>query len=230
MEPNRQLWNQQHKSLTGLLTRPPGAEDPARHRRAIDLFLALHAPLHASEVSGSGGWSLDDELWDGLSEAAFRCIPPGGVDSIAWAIWHIARIEDMTMNYLIAGEPQLFEREGWRERLKAAARDTGNAMDPSAVARLSAEIDMPALHAYRAAVGRRTREIIARVEPGEFRQPVDPAQLHRMLQDGAVVPEAAGLLEYWGSKTKGSLLLMPPTRHLLVHLNEARRLKKKYKG
>jgi hypothetical protein len=221
MDPHRQYWNAQQKMLQQALARPD------EHARAVDLFLSQHAMLHASAVSHSGLWSFDDEVWADLPAETARRIPRGGEHSIAWALWHIARIEDITMNYLIAGTPQLLLRAGWHEKLGAAACDTGNAMPPAAIAQFSAEIDLPALRAYRSAVGQRTREILQQQPEGALRQPVDPDQLRQILLDGAVVPDAAGLLEYWGSKTKGSLLLMPPTRHNFLHLNEALRLKAK---
>jgi hypothetical protein len=33
--------------------------------------------------------------------------------------------------------------------------------------------------------------------------------------------------EYWGGLTLAGLLLMPPTRHNLIHLNECVKIKKK---
>jgi hypothetical protein len=42
-----------------------------------------------------------------------------------------------------------------------------------------------------------------------------------------VVEAAAGLLDYWGRRTIAGLLLMPATRHNIVHLNEAARIKQK---
>ncbi len=33
------------------------------------------------------------------------------------------------------------------------------------------------------------------------------------------------LIDYWGNRTFAGLLLMPPTRHNMVHLNEAYRIK-----
>ena len=48
-----------------------------------------------------------------------------------------------------------------------------------------------------------------------------------MLKEGVVTPEAMEIASYWGRKTIAGLLLMPPTRHCLLHLNEAMRIKKK---
>jgi hypothetical protein len=34
-------------------------------------------------------------------------------------------------------------------------------------------------------------------------------------------------VDYWSKKTIAGLLLMPPTRHCILHLNEAMRIKEK---
>ncbi|MFN8561464.1 MAG: hypothetical protein U0703_07560 [Anaerolineae bacterium] len=99
MNANRQLWNRQHQALQRALARPDA------HRQALDLFLSQHAMVHSAQVSQAGAWSFEDEVWDGLSDAAARCIPASLEHSVAWIMWHIARIEDVTMNLLIKGLP-----------------------------------------------------------------------------------------------------------------------------
>ncbi|HZU87393.1 MAG TPA: DinB family protein [Anaerolineaceae bacterium] len=221
MDPNRKLWNDQQQALRQALSRP------AEHARAIELFLAQHAMLHAADVSGSNLYSFDNELWHGLSDEAARRIPPGEEHSIAWMIWHLARIEDVTMNLLLAGQAQLYLQDAWMERLKISFRDTGNSLDPVEIAGLSAAIDIPALRAYRIAVGRRTREVVQHLQPQEVKKKVLPARLERVQAEGAVTAAAQWLLDYWGGLTISGLLLMPPTRHNLVHLNEAIRIKRR---
>jgi hypothetical protein len=44
---------------------------------------------------------------------------------------------------------------------------------------------------------------------------------------GAVLEDAYGLIKYWGNRNIAGLLLMPPTRHCLVHHNEALQLKRR---
>jgi hypothetical protein len=111
--------------------------------------------------------------------------------------------------------------------MKISMRDTGNAMDGQGVAELSAAIDLEALRAYRVAVGRRTREVVRQLQPGELKHRVEARRLQQVLDEGAVVQEAQGLLDYWGGLNIAGLLLMPPTRHNFVHLNEALRIKQK---
>jgi hypothetical protein len=47
------------------------------------------------------------------------------------------------------------------------------------------------------------------------------------LREGAVVEDAKGLIDYWSKRKISGLLLMPPTRHCFIHLNEALKIKKK---
>ena len=56
---------------------------------------------------------------------------------------------------------------------------------------------------------------------------IDPSNFRRLLAEGAVVQSANDLIKYWGGLTVAGLLLMPPTRHNFVHLNEAARIKHK---
>lgn len=56
---------------------------------------------------------------------------------------------------------------------------------------------------------------------------VKPSRLQRVLDEGAVVEAARDLTEYWGRRDIAGLLLMPATRHNLVHLNESLKIKRK---
>ena len=154
MDPNHKSWNERQKTLRQVLAAP------GQHQQAIALFLTQHAMLHAAEMSQSGLWSFEDEVWEGLPAEALRRIPPRQEHSIAWLLWHITRIEDITMNLLVAGRPQLFRQDGWQPRLNISAADTGNATSEADIAALSKTIDLGALKAYRLAVGRSTRTIV----------------------------------------------------------------------
>jgi hypothetical protein len=221
MNLDRQTWNANQQVLQRLLTK--GEDFP----HAIDLFLSQHARLHAREMIQSDSPTFEDEIWEDLSESAARLIPRGCEHSIAWNFWHLARIEDVTMNLLVAGTPQLFEAEGWQPRLNVTDRDTGNAMQEPRIAEISARIDLIALRSYRTAVGRRTRQVVQALQPTDLKKKTDPTRLKQVLDQGAVEEAAYGLIEYWGGRTIAGLLLMPPTRHNFVHLNEMLRLKQK---
>lgn len=201
--------------------------NPDLHEEVMQLFFSQHAMLHSAIMAQTEPWSFEDEVLDDLSEAEIRRIPKNQDHSVAWNIWHIARIEDVAMNLLVAGSPQVFIQDKWLESLQINVRDTGNAMSPKCVEELSASIDIQSLREYRVSVGRRTREIVAKIHPQELRSKVEPSRIQSVLDEGAVVEAARDLTEYWGRRDIAGLLLMPASRHMLVHLNECLKIKRK---
>ncbi len=181
IEFDRKSWNKQQTELRQMLS----ASD--RHDEAIQLFLRQHAMLHSARMSQATVCSYEDQILDDMAEERVRRIPRNCEHSVAWLIWHLARIEDVAMNILVAGSPQILHQDNWFERLGVAARDTGNEMDAQGVVDLSAAIDIEALRAYRVAVGRGTREVVIQLVPEELKQKVDPARLQQVLDEGAVV-------------------------------------------
>lgn len=174
-------------------------------------------------------FSFADEIWQDMDESALRRIPHKETHSVAWIFWHMAHIEDVTMNLLVSGSPQLLHQDKWLDRIGVTARNTGNGMESPDVADLSTVIDLSALRAYRLTVGRSTRAIVQEVDPGTFKRKVDPTRVQRIWDEGAMLPSASGIVDYWRRRTITGLLLMPPTRHCFLHLNEARRIKKRKK-
>jgi len=194
---------------------------------AIQMFLQQHASLHSSLVAPSPLGSLEDLILNDLSEAQFRAIPPKGEHSIAWIIWHLARIEDIAMNLVVAGGEQVFSGDDWAERLNSPILHSGNAMPMEEVIKLSDKLDITALRAYRVAVGRRTQQITRELPPEQLKHKVDVARLPRLFEQGALIEASRGIADYWSKRTLAGLLLMPASRHLLTHLNEAIGIKKK---
>jgi hypothetical protein len=220
MDGRRKTWNDQQQTLRQLL-------NSGDHDAAIQAFFRQHAMVHSAVMAETGLWSFADEVLQDITDAAMRCIPRNGEHSVAWIIWHMARIEDVTMNLLVAGSPQLLHQDGWFDRMNVPYRHTGNAMAPEQIADLSATIDLDALKAYRVAVGRRTREVVGELPPESLKLKVDPARLQQITDEGAMLAGAGEILAYWNKRTIAGLLLMPPTRHNFVHLNEAQRVKRK---
>jgi hypothetical protein len=212
-ESYRKLCLKQQSELRKLM------KDPNQHIEAMQLFFSQHAMLHSAIMAQTEPWSFEDDVLDDLSGSEIRRVPKNQDHSIVWNIWHIARIEDVAMNLLVAGSPQVFIQDKWLERLQINVRDTVEA--------LSASIDIEGLREYRVAVGRRTRSIVKEIQPEELRSKVESPRLQRVLDEGAVVEAARGLTEYWGRRDIAGLLLMPATRHNLVHLNESLKIKRK---
>ena len=220
MEPHRKFWNDDQQKLRRALA----SND---YPKAIEYFLVQHAMVHTKKMCRMDLWSFEDEIWQSLTTETIRAVPDGGEHSIAWIFFHIARVEDITMNMLVAGTPQLYTRDKWAGKLKSTIHHSANKMDNESVAILSSVLDIDALRDYRLAVGRKTREIVKQILPGELHQKVDSTRLQKILNEGAVTGEAIEIVNYWGKRTIAGLLLMPPTRHNFLHLNEALRLKNK---
>jgi hypothetical protein len=214
----RKELNPRQKALREALTKPE------LNDQAIPRFLTLHGILHAAEVAPEAPWSYEDRLLDGLSDDQFRIIPTGEEHSLTWIIWHLSRIEDLAMNLLVAKRDQVFTKGDWQGRMQSPIKHTGNGTSLELTTALSEAILIPELRAYRHAVGRATREVVQALSPREFNRKMAPAQLQRIIDEGGVAQEGLGVVEYWGGRTVAGLLLMPPTRHTIIHWNEARRI------
>ena len=222
-DPIMQKWNDQQKALRPMLN------DESRHEQAIQVFLEQHAMVHAGEISSGVHHSFADALFADLSEEYFRRLPQNCEHSIAWCIFHIARIEDMTMNILLVGNEQVFTAEGWQNKLNANITHSANAMSEEEIIELSQALNINALLEYRNTVGQRTRQIVQQLQPGQLKQKISFKRIEQLHKIGAILPEAKSITDYWSKRTLAGLLLMPPTRHNFVHINESVRLKKRKK-
>lgn len=220
----RKRWNENHKHLTDIILKTQ------EHENVIALFLHQHQLLHSSRMSDSPIPTLEDALVDGLMEQTFRKYPVDAPDTrnpIAWHLWHMTRIEDMTMNVLVQRDDQVYHAGQWSGPLNVRYPHSGNEMTEDEMADMSAHIDLTALLAYRVEVGRKTRHIIAGLRPGDFKKKVGSSQIQMLIEQEAVKPEASWLLDYWGKKSVAGLILMPATRHTFLHLNKSIRLKER---
>lgn len=189
-------------------------------------LLQMNSLLHSHSVYEAENITYMDEIWNNLSDRAFRTMPTVKDDTVAWNIWHITRIEDLTANYLIANQEQVLN-DGWLGKLQIEVKDTGNAMSDPEILDFSTRIQKDALYEYRNAVGQRTKEIIHNLKPEDIKRKVSEGGLKRIAEVGGVTshPDSLWLLDFWGRKTIAGIIQMPITRHQIVHLNDCRRLK-----
>ncbi|HEY5561390.1 MAG TPA: DinB family protein [Clostridiaceae bacterium] len=220
----KELWNSQQKLLKSIITKLDEFDE------AIKLCLDQHSMVHTSEMSQTNVVTFEDELWDGLEEVTFRTMPTEKDEAtIAWCLWHSTRIEDITMNILVADDTQVLNNDNWLKKMNVRVCDTGNAMTNKEIVDFSLSMDMQELRNYRKTVGRKTREIIKRFEPSDLKRKIEANRLQRILDEGGVlnVEGANWLIDFWGRKNVAGILLMPITRHHIVHINESIRLKEK---
>lgn len=224
MDGKKELWNSRQKLLKSIITKLDKFDE------TIELCLEQHLMVHASEMSQANVVTFEDELWDGLDEITFRTMPTEKDEAtIAWCLWHTTRIEDITMNILVDDDTQVINSNNWLEKMNVTICDTGNAMTNKEIVDFSSNIDMQELRNYRKAVGRKTREIIKRFEPSDLKRKMEASRLQRILDEGGVlnVEGANWLIDFWRKKNVAGILLMPVTRHHIVHINESIKLKQK---
>ncbi len=211
--------SEKHKELSRIIRKPSMLE------QAAQLFLEIHASLHLSRISGTQPNEVDALLSD-LTDSDYAVMPSGRDATIAWVLGHIARIEDLTMGILAAKGNQLFNEE-WQKRLNVSITDTGNALTDDEIMLLSKNINTAELISYRNAVGERTRKIVRELDSEALKRKVSCEDIARIRQEGGVTQqeESAWLLDFWGKKDVAGLLLMPPTRHVMLHLNDCCRWK-----
>jgi hypothetical protein len=110
----------------------------------------------------------------GLPTARLTEPPRPGANTIAWLIWHVARVQDHHVSELM-GEKQLWaENAGYAARfgLPADPHNTGYGHAPEQIAAVRPD-DGGALLDYLDAVWRRTRVFLARLTPPELDRVVD---------------------------------------------------------
>jgi hypothetical protein len=183
---------------------------------AGELFLAQHATVHSAAVGGNLA-SASEQAFGQLTDEQMRIRPREDLNSLAWILWHIARSEDALINLVLAGRPQILDRD-WLARLGVSRRDVGTGMSSAEVSELTRQIDLPALRDYRDAVGRRTREIVGAFRPEDWEGECSSAAVERAADEGAFGGRTDALVKIFTGRPRAMLLsgiaLLHPARHL----------------
>ncbi|MEZ0340254.1 mycothiol transferase [Mycobacterium sp. pV006] len=113
-----------------------------------------------------------EEVTDGLTGEVALYRPTPEANTIAWLVWHSARIQDAQLCD-IAGTEQVWFREGWVDRFALdLPRDAhGYGHTAEEVAKVRAPADL--LAGYYRAVHRESLQYVASVSPDELARIVD---------------------------------------------------------
>jgi len=181
---------------------------------ALDFFMVRYDQIHRVTT---------DPAIQKVDDARWRRRPHPGVNTIAWLLWHTARVEDVGVNRFAADRPQVLD-EGWLDRLGVGRRDVGTGMTDAEVDDFSARVDLDGLRGYWDAVTRRTPEVVASLRGVDLDELVSRARVQRVASaEGAVAPGAEWLTEFWaGGRTRAWVLAQTPLLHVYGHYFEAR--------
>ena len=188
---------------------------------SMDLFHRLHGQVHTGTVIGphdANDISYVDLILSGVSDEQMRVRPAAGVNTLAWLVWHTARAEDIAVNAMVAGGPQVLDAI-WLGRLGVSSRDMGTGMTPAEVAHFSDRVNLEQLRAYRDAVAHRTQEVVRSIAPEGWADGVDE-NLKRAVADGVFGASVAPFMEaFWSGKPR-KWFLWQPTGHAFYHVGE----------
>jgi DinB family protein len=184
-----------------------------------DLFLDQHAVVHSAAVGGNK-MSAAERTFAGLSDEQMRVRPREDLNSLAWLMWHIARAEDIMVNAVLYGRPQVFDG-GWSTRLGVTRRDFGIGMTSPEVTDLTRHIEIGALREYRDAVGRRTREIVSGFTEREWQGETTTQALQGAAADGAFGTRAEMLVKAFSGRPRAAMLNGIALFHPMGHMGEA---------
>lgn len=179
---------------------------------ATQLFLLRYDVLHAFYLEG---------IWKTVPADLMRQRPHARVNSIAWNLWHLTRVEDAGLNRFVVDRAQVLDDGQWLPRLNIPWRHQGTEMNFAEVDDLSQRIDVGALHEYSRAVQARTRDIVNQLDLNSLDDVMEVARLRAILLDeGLAHSRAAGLVENYTGWTKGKCLMHFGLTHPFQHVGE----------
>jgi DinB superfamily len=184
---------------------------------AAEFFLVQHGRLHAAGVADPG--SMWDRVFAGVTDEQMRARPPA-MNSLVWLLWHTARTEDVVVNLVVTAGHQVFD-EAWAKRLGIGRVDIGTGMTDAEVMDFGRRVDLAAARAYRNAVGRRTRQVVAELRVGAWDEIVGPGDVRRAVAAGAFGPHAAWVEKLWQGASRANRLGATAIAHNAMHLGEA---------
>jgi hypothetical protein len=176
------------------------------------LFMHRYTPLTESYLEG---------FWQVVSHDQMRQRPHPRLNSIAWVLWHITRVEDAGMNRFVMQQPQVLDSADWMVRMNLPWRHHGGEMTLAEVDQLSARIDLDGLYRYMQAVHMRTREIVSTIDQNMLAQPLNIAFVHQVVVDEELgLRNLDSLATHYASWDKGKCLMTFGLTHPFQHVGE----------
>lgn len=140
-------------------------------------------------------------------------------ENIIWNLWHIMRIEDLIVNILIC-EKESILNEKLKNELNISITDTGNSLTKKEIKKFAKNINIKKLKYYSDKIKKNTINLIKRLKAEDIKRKINKINLEKIINGCGVTKDNLWLIDYWGKKDITGLLLMPLSRHIIVHLNQ----------
>lgn len=176
------------------------------------------------------------ELKDTLSNEQFSQMPFANAKgyhnkTIAYSIWHIARIEDIVAHTLIANDEQVFFSGNWQKEISSPIITTGNELVKDEIKEFSQRLDIEKLYSYAEEVKKATELLLTELPFDKLKEKISATANQKLIDSKCVSDDenAVWLIDYWCGKNIKGLIQMPFSRHLIMHTEAALRIAEKLK-
>jgi hypothetical protein len=160
-------------------------------------------------------------IWETVPEDLLRQRPHPRVNSMAWNLWHLTRVEDAGVNRFVVDRPQVLDEGGWMVQMDLPWRHHGSGMSFAEVDELDQRIDLQALRRYSGAVRERTREVVAQIDQVDLDAVLSRERAQMIVIDeGLAHPQALDLVDNYTGWSKGKCLLNFALTHPYQHVGE----------
>ncbi|MDE6194643.1 MAG: phage head-tail adapter protein [Muribaculaceae bacterium] len=146
--------------------------------------------------------------------------------NVAYSIWHIFRIEDIVVNSLIRDVIQVFFTGKYQRRINSDIITTGNELIKSQITDFSKKLDLKELWSYASEVKTNTDVFLRTLSYNDMNKKFSPdkKQYLKSLNVVGNEPISNWLIDYWCNKDIKGLIMMPLSRHWIMHIEACQRI------
>ncbi len=149
--------------------------------------------------------------------------------TIAYSLYHIFRIEDITANSLVKKGTQIFFANEYQRKMNSPIITTGNELAGREIAEFSSKLDIDGLYGYISEVNTATAALLKGLSYSDLKTKMTEADRENLIKLKTVSEDenAVWLIDYWCGKDVGGLIRMPLSRHWIMHIEACLRIRNK---
>ncbi|MEZ3453193.1 MAG: phage head-tail adapter protein [Oscillospiraceae bacterium] len=149
--------------------------------------------------------------------------------TIAYSLYHIFRIEDITANSLVKKGTQIFFANEYQRKMNSPIITTGNELAGQEIAEFSSKLDIDGLYGYISEVNTATAALLKGLSYSDLKTKMTEADRENLIKLKTVSEDenAVWLIDYWCGKDVGGLIRMPLSRHWIMYVEACLRIRNK---
>lgn len=192
--------------------------------KGIDTLLELRHSLMSQIMQFQSDLSADD-----FSAMPYMNAQGYHNKTIAYSLWHTFRIEDIVSHSLIAEDEQVFFKGNYQKRINSPIITTANELVKNEIRAFSKELDIEELYNYVTEVDISTTRILKALSYSDIKGKITDEKRERLEKLNVVSKDESAywLLDYWCTKDIKGLILMPLSRHWIMHIEACLKIKDK---